>query len=1110
MRRAIFLPWLALLCILLFSVTANAATYYVNGATGSNSNDGSSGSPWLTIQHAANTAVAGDTVNVLAGTYYETISFPNSGTSGSPITFVGVRSGSIWSTVIDGSIDVGSGWSAVGDGSWTKALGYTAQLMTSNNRNIWRIGDHVTDNTANIWLGQPANATHDPQGYGTVLWWPAIEAIFRTQGANTRVRFRNGENPSIMQVRGAPAGPVVDINGKTWLVFRNFKVQGGQYAVRIRGSSSNITIERNYLTHGRYGLLLDTSSNLTIKNNEITEDQISMMNIGAGDQTSLDISNGQDERVWYHHHYNFNKFEVGNTETDGSRVTFIGTVSNSTFTHNYVHHSIAGLTFYGAISNLDLSYNDIRNHSDNCVYVNGGNHSGNWHHNFFMECDHLTRFQSNQALNTINIYANRYYQPYYTGDPSGGGAKHIFWDTQYGSNGSSQVRVYQNSYAGGGWCCDVGGEGGGQVNLSFVTIRNNLLSSRGMTSYGNVLWTVQNNHSTTTWYNNNGVPTYVLPGGHAGLNSAPSLDGSGYAGMDSAYYVDGQPDYGAVQAGTVPPAGLEAEGGDTTPPTVTLTAPTNGATVSGASVSITATASDDIGVASVQFRRSGADIGSPDTSSPYAVTWDTTAIANGSYALTATACDAASNCTTSDAATVTVNNVGGDTTPPSITLNAPSPGATVSGTSVSLASTQSDNVGITGVQFRVDSQDVGGSQCCTSTEYLWDSTSVADGAHTVAATACDAASNCTLSTVVNITVSNGGDTTPPTVAITAPGQGATVSGATVAISADASDNSGVVAGVQFKRDGANIGAEDTSPPFAVTWDTLGLANGSYALTAVARDVVNNTTTSATITVTVSNNLGSPVISMFAPTAGEIVSGTNVRFYSEQTDNVSIAGVQFHVDGANVGDSQCCLSTEYFWNSTTVSDGWHAVTATACDGASNCTLSAVVNIVVNNTVDTTVPTVAITAPANLSVVSGATVAVTADASDNVIVVGVQFKRGGVNLGTEDTSPPYGITWDTTTQTDGTYDLTAVARDAASNTTISATIAVTVENATVAFLGDATGLSISANPTVIFLSEVSNLGVSASPTATFLGDVSDLSISANSTVTFLGEVTGLSTQ
>ena len=94
------------------------------------------------------------------------------------------------------------------------------------------------------------------------------------------------------------------------------------------------------------------------------------------------------------------------------------------------------------------------------------------------------------------------------------------------------------------------------------------------------------------------------------------------------------------------------------------------------------------------------------------------------------------------------------------------------------------------------------------------------------------------------------DAVLPTVAITAPAGGATVS-ATTTVTASASDNVGV-AGVQFKLDGANLGAEDTASPYSLSWNTTATSNGSHALTAVARDAAGNQRTSAAVTVTVSN------------------------------------------------------------------------------------------------------------------------------------------------------------------------------------------------------------------------------------------------------------------
>ena len=96
------------------------------------------------------------------------------------------------------------------------------------------------------------------------------------------------------------------------------------------------------------------------------------------------------------------------------------------------------------------------------------------------------------------------------------------------------------------------------------------------------------------------------------------------------------------------------------------------------------------------------------------------------------------------------------------------------------------------------------------------------------------------------------DTTAPSVSVTSPAGGATVSG-TTSVTANATDNVGVT-NVEFRLDGASLGT-DTSAPYSVSWDTRSAANGSHALTAVARDAAGNSTTSAPVTVTVSNTTG---------------------------------------------------------------------------------------------------------------------------------------------------------------------------------------------------------------------------------------------------------------
>ena len=76
-----------------------------------------------------------------------------------------------------------------------------------------------------------------------------------------------------------------------------------------------------------------------------------------------------------------------------------------------------------------------------------------------------------------------------------------------------------------------------------------------------------------------------------------------------------------------------------------------------------------------------------------------------------------------------------------------------------------------------------------------------------------------------------------------------------------------VAGVQFKLDGDDLGPEDTGSPYLVAWDTTTVANGTYTLTAVARDTSGNTATSASVVVTVDNpDIVAPTVSITASTS----------------------------------------------------------------------------------------------------------------------------------------------------------------------------------------------------------------------------------------------------
>ena len=93
-------------------------------------------------------------------------------------------------------------------------------------------------------------------------------------------------------------------------------------------------------------------------------------------------------------------------------------------------------------------------------------------------------------------------------------------------------------------------------------------------------------------------------------------------------------------------------------------------------------------------------------------------------------------------------------------------------------------------------------------------------------------------------------------------------------------------------------------------------------------------------------------------------------------------------------------------------------------------------------DTLPPLVVFSAPAPGAKVQGI-VSIQATASDNVGVLGVQFRLNGVNLGSEDTNNDYSIPWDTKSAPNGVHVLSAIARDAAGNIATS-TVSITVDN------------------------------------------------------------------
>jgi hypothetical protein len=159
---------------------------------------------------------------------------------------------------------------------------------------------------------------------------------------------------------------------------------------------------------------------------------------------------------------------------------------------------------------------------------------------------------------------------------------------------------------------------------------------------------------------------------------------------------------------------------DTTAPTVVLTGPAAG-TVSG-TATVAATATDDVGVAGVQFLLDGVSLGAEDIIAPYEVSWATLSAANGEHTLTAVARDTAGNQATAASVLITVMN---DTTAPTVLLTGPA-GGTVSGI-VTIAATATDDVAVAGVQFLVDGVSRGAEDVSAPYELQWAARTAPEG-----------------------------------------------------------------------------------------------------------------------------------------------------------------------------------------------------------------------------------------------------------------------------------------------------------------------------------------------------------------------------------------------
>jgi RHS repeat-associated protein len=455
-----------------------------------------------------------------------------------------------------------------------------------------------------------------------------------------------------------------------------------------------------------------------------------------------------------------------------------------------------------------------------------------------------------------------------------------------------------------------------------------------------------------------------------------------------------------------------------TPPTVTLTSPTDGSSIPGKGpIILTADASDTDGtITKVAYYRGTTLIGS-STTAPFSYTWSNVAL--GTYIITAKATDNLGGVTTSNASTITVTN------PITVAMTAPGTNSYFTpGSTITLSADASDanaSATISKVDFYKGTTLLG---TATTAPYTFSWASVAAGTYQVKAKATDSQGLTQTSSIITVYVDN-----PPTVSLTAPANNASFTGlANITLTATAKDTGGSIKQVAFYN-GATLLGTATASPYTVTWNAV--PPGTYAITAQATDNQGETSTTPANTITVTN----PIATSITSPANNATFGPNptITITANATDsNGTIAKVDFYNGATLIGTA----TTAPYSINWTAPAGNATITAKATDNQNLTQTSALVTITVHSA-----PTVSIQTPGNNSTaVAPATINLTANASaTGTTVTQVSYSANGNFIGNA-SQAPYTVNWSNVQP--GTYTITAQVTDGFNDTATSSPITVTV--------------------------------------------------------------------
>ena len=399
------------------SVAATVQVYYVDGALGNNQNDGLTlATAWKTIQKSFDAAVAGSTVMIKGGTYYEQLAVHVSGTAGNPVTFTNYNNEQV---IIDGSKNTGTTILTITDRKFLIFRNLTVQNITKNNavgilvsanktggvsdltfRNVVLKNINWTSNASTIPNSNQNSQPFIAFGYGTAqanaitnLVIDSCEFSNNITGFSealsldgnidgftiTNNKVHDNMNIGIAAIGhyGVSSNSQLDqarnglIRGN--LCYNNISDYATSAGIYVDGGK-DIKIDRNKTYQNGYGIEVGheengTASNITVTNNLIYLNEVTGLAIGGYDGGTT----GQVVNCIIRN----NSFFKNNTNNDGSGEFYMTKASNCTIGNNVFYTNSQNTLF--SLENISPQTGNIIDYND--WYTQTGNASDiniNW------------------------------------------------------------------------------------------------------------------------------------------------------------------------------------------------------------------------------------------------------------------------------------------------------------------------------------------------------------------------------------------------------------------------------------------------------------------------------------------------------------------------------------------------------------------------------------------------------------------------------------------------------------------------------------------------------------------------------------------------------------